>query len=318
MTNRKKLIIDTDCGSDDAMAIAMALRDPRYEILCFTIVAGNVDARQAASNTLATVERAGSYEPPVYIGAEQMLLKELAFAYETHGMDGMGDLGIRPERLSPAKGHGVLKLLEILRESQEGEIDLITLGPLTNLALAIRLQPETVRRAGRIVMMGSAGMGGGNVTATAEFNIWQDGEAAKIVLESGLQNMMLVGWDACLGDCMLNEREIGRLRDSGDLGRFTVDINRALMELNRQRFGEDCLDMADPAAMAAALCPECVREVGEYYCEVDTSCGPGYGTVLVDRYGFSGKAPNVSVCSGLWPQRYKDYIFQTLGSCGKR
>ena len=93
---RKKLIIDTDCGSDDAMAIAMALRDPAYEILMFTIVSGNVEAGQAARNTLLTIERAGSCEPPVYMGARNMLLKELAFAYETHGQDGMGDLGLAP------------------------------------------------------------------------------------------------------------------------------------------------------------------------------------------------------------------------------
>lgn len=310
---RKKLIIDTDCGSDDAMAIAMALRDPAYEILFFTVVAGNVSRDQAVINTLTTIEHAGSYEPPVYPGADRMLLQELAFAHETHGMDGMGDLGFAPRRLAPSKGNGVLKMLEALRESDDGEIDIIALGPLTNLALALRLEPETMGKAGRIVIMGGAGFGGGNVTAAAEFNIWQDAEAARIVLEAGLDHVMLVGWDACLGDCMLDDREIARLRESGRLGQFTVDANRVLMELNRQRFGKDCLDMADPAAMAAALCPECIREQGDYYCEVDTCRGPGYGAVLIDRYGFSGRKPNATICSGLWPGRYKDYIFRTLG-----
>lgn len=315
---RKKIIIDTDCGSDDAMAIAMALNDPAYEILFFTVTAGNVTRDQAVRNTLTTIEKAGTYEPPVYAGADRMILKELAFAYETHGMDGMGDLGFTPERLLPAEGHGVWKLLEALRASEEGEIDIITLGPLTNLALALRLETETVKKAGRIVIMGGAGFGGGNVTAAAEFNIWQDGEAARIVLEAGLKNVILVGWDACLGDCMLNEEEIGRLRESGSLGRFAVDANRVLMELNRQRFGQDCLDMADPAAMAAALYPDCIREQGRYYCQVDTSCGPSYGAVLIDRYGFSGKEPNATVCSRLWADRYKEYLFRTLGGREKR
>lgn len=310
---RKKLIIDTDCGSDDAMAIAMALNDPAYEILFFTVVSGNVEAAQAVQNTLLTIERAGTYEPPVYVGAEKMLLKELAFAWETHGTDGMGDLGLKPERLRPAEGNGVLRMLEALRNSEKGEIDLVTLGPLTNLALAIRLDPEAVKKAGRVTVMGGAGFGGGNVTAAAEFNIWQDAEAAKIVLEAELDRIMLVGWDACLGESMLMPEDIRRIERGSSLGKFAVEVNRILMGLNRERFGMDCLDMADPAAMAAALCPECIRECGKYWCEADVSPGPGYGNVLIDRYGFSGREPNAWICSQLWPDRYKDYIFRTLG-----
>ena len=310
---RKKLIIDTDCGSDDAMAIAMALNDPAYEILFFTVVSGNVEAAQAVQNTLLTIERAGTYEPPVYVGAEKMLLKELAFAWETHGTDGMGDLGLKPERLRPAEGNGVLRMLEALRNSEKGEIDLVTLGPLTNLALAIRLDPEAVKKAGRVTVMGGAGFGGGNVTAAAEFNIWQDAEAAKIVLEAELDRIMLVGWDACLGESMLMPEDIRRIESGSSLGKFAVEVNRILMGLNRERFGMDCLDMADPAAMAAALCPECIRECGKYWCEADVFPGPGYGNVLIDRYGFSGREPNAWICSQLWPDRYKDYIFRTLG-----
>ena len=312
-SGRKRLIIDTDCGSDDAMAIAMALNDPAYEILFFTVVSGNVDAAQAAQNTLLTIERAGTYEPPVYVGAEKMLLKELAFAYETHGMDGMGDLGLKPERLRPAEGNGVLCMLDALRNSEKGEIDLVTLGPLTNLALAIRLDPEAVNKAGGVTVMGGAGFGGGNVTAAAEFNIWQDAEAAKIVLEAGLDQLMLVGWDACLGESMLTPEDIHRIEKGSSLGKFAMEINRVLMGLNRERFGMDCLDMADPAAMAAALCPDCIKTCEKYWCEVDVSPGPGYGNVLIDRYGFSWKEPNVWICSELRADRYKEYIFRTLG-----
>ena len=158
--DKKKLIIDTDCGSDDAMAIAMALNDPAYEIQLITVVSGNVPARQAAINTLTTIEYAGTYEPPVYLGCEKMLLKELEFAYETHGNDGMGDIGLVPKRLEVSEGYGVVKMLEALKESESGEIDIIALGPLTNLALAIRMDYEAMQKAGRIVCMGSAGLGG--------------------------------------------------------------------------------------------------------------------------------------------------------------
>lgn len=310
--NKKKIIIDTDCGSDDAMAIAMALNDPAYEIVMISTVSGNVCMEQATTNTLTTIEYAGTYEPPVYKGLDKMLLKELVFAHETHGFDGMGDIGLVPKRLKAQEGNGVLKMLECLRNSEPGEIDIVALGPLTNLAVAIRLDYEAMQRAGRIVIMGTAGLGAGNVTPVAEFNIWQDAEAAKIVTESGLKEIIFVGWDACLGDCMLNPQEIAKIRDSGELGKFAIDCNKDLMEMNRERFGDAYLDMADPSAMAAALYPECIEKCDKYYCEVDVTNGPSYGSMLVDVNYFSGKEPNVYICSKLDPDKYKNYIYKTL------
>lgn len=309
---RKKLIIDTDCGSDDAMAIAMALNDPNYEIVLITTVSGNVHRDQATINTLTTIEYAGTYEPPVYKGADKMLIRDLVFAHETHGVDGMGDIGLVPKRLKAEEGNGILKMLEMLRESEDGEIDIVALGPLTNLALAIRLDLEAMKKAGRIVIMGTAGLGAGNVSPVAEFNIWQDAEAAKIVTESGLDEIIYVGWDACLGDSMLNPQEIEKIRNGSELGKFAIDCNKCLMEMNKDRFGDNYLDMADPSAMAAALYPECIEHCDKYYCEVDVSNGPSYGGVLVDVNRFSGKEPNVYICSKLYADKYKEYIYRTL------
>lgn len=312
MDKKKKIIIDTDCGSDDAMAIAMALNDPKYEILMISTVSGNVCMEQATINTLTTIEYAGTYEPPVYKGADKMLLRDLHFAHETHGNDGMGDIGLLPKRLKAQEGNGILKMLEVIKESEKGEIDIVALGPLTNLALAIRLDYETMKKVDRIVIMGTAGLGVGNVSPVAEFNIWQDAEAAKIVTESGLDKIIYVGWDACLEDSMLTPSEIEEIRNSGDLGKFAIDCNKNLMEMNRERFGDNYLDMADPAAMAAALYPECIKECDKYYCVVDTANGPSYGGVLVDVNRFSGEEPNVYICSKLDSKKYKEYIYKTL------
>ncbi|WP_320596560.1 nucleoside hydrolase [Absicoccus sp.] len=309
---KRKIIIDTDCGSDDAMAIAMALNDKNYEILFFSTVSGNVDVDQAIKNTLTTIEVANTYTPPVYRGCETMLLQKLIYAHETHGKDGMGDIGLVPHYLKKSEGHAVLKILEALDASEDGAIDIITLGPLTNIALAIKLAPEIMKKAGKIVVMGSAGLGVGNVTPVAEFNVWQDAEAARIVVEAGLENVIFVGWDACLDECMLTPPEIKRIRESGDLGKFAIDCNRVLMEMNVDRFGDTYLDMADPSAMAAALYPECIKDCKKYYCQVDTTPGPSYGSVLVDSNFFSGKEPNIYVCSKLYPEKYKEYIFKTL------
>ncbi|WP_225418034.1 nucleoside hydrolase [Levilactobacillus huananensis] len=309
---KKKLIIDTDCGSDDAMAIAMALNDPKYEIIMFSTVSGNVHVTQATQNTLSTIEHAGSYEPPVYVGADHMLLRNMVYAHETHGNDGMGDIGIVPTRLTAENENSVIKMVELLEASQDGEIDIIAIGPLTNIALAIRLNLDAVKKAGRIVVMGTAGLGRGNASPVAEFNIWQDPESAKIVTEAGLDNLIYVGWDASLGKSMLTPEDIKKIKSESTLGKFTIDVNKDLLEMNVKRFGGEYLDMADPSAIAAALYPDCIVDCDKYYCEVDTNKGPSYGAMLVDVNNVLGKEPNAYICSKLDPQLYKNYIFKTL------
>ena len=309
---KRKIIIDTDCGSDDAMAIAMALNDDNYEVIMITTVSGNVRMKQATYNALTTLKVNNSYYPPVYEGCDEMLLKQWVGSAETHGDDGMGDLGLVDYSLNPQEGNAVLKILEALRNYDNDEIDIITLGPLTNIALAIKLEPETMKKIGKIVIMGGAGLGFGNVSPAAEFNVWQDAEACKIVLESGIDPIVFVGWDACLDDAMLNSDEIDRIRNGSEIGKFTIDVNKVLMGLNEERFKVKCLDMADPSAIAAALYPECIDHCEKYHCEVDVSNGPSYGSLIVDYYHFSGKEKNAYICSKLKPELYKKYIFDKL------
>lgn len=313
MENKKKIIIDTDCGSDDAMAIAMAMNDDNYQVVMFTTVSGNVRMHQATLNTLTTLEYCDTYYPPVYEGSDQMLIRDWVGAAETHGNDGLGDIGLAPKKLTWNPGNAVIEMLEALKNSEDGEIDIIALGPLTNIALAIKLNPKVFSKVGRVIVMGTAGLGRGNVSPVAEFNIWQDAEAAKIVLEAGLSDLIFVGWDACLGESMLNKAEINKIEESGKLGKFCIESNKILMEMNKGRFGEECLDMADPACTAAALYPQCIKECEKYYCEIDIANGPSYGSMLVDVNRFSGKKENAYVCSSLKSALYKDYIYQTLG-----
>ena len=112
---------------------------------------------------------------------------------------------------------------------------------------------------------------------------------------------------------MLNKAEINKIEESGKLGKFCIESNKILMEMNKGRFGEECLDMADPACTAAALYPQCIKECEKYYCEIDIANGPSYGSMLVDVNRFSGKKENAYVCSSLKSALYKDYIYQTLG-----
>jgi len=314
---RKKVIIDTDCGSDDAVAIAMALNEPSIEILMFTTVHGNVSAKQAAINTLTTIEYSNTYEPPVYIGCAKPLLRSSEFAYETHGDDGLGDLGFVPKRLKVAKGNGVIKLIEALEKANDKEIEVITLGTLTNIAIAMRMAPNVMKKIKRISMMGTQGVGRGNVTPVAEFNIWQDAEAAKIVFEFGVP-ILAVGWDACLDEALLNSDDIQKIREGSKLGKFAMDCNRQLMKLNRERFGYDVLDLADPSAISAILYPESIKVCDDYYCEVDVSSGISYGSVLVYDEFDSKNKPNAAICSKLHGDKFKQYMYKTLCESQKR
>lgn len=309
---KKKIIIDTDCGSDDAMAIAMALNDQNYEILMISTVAGNVSVDQATYNTLTTLKVNDSYYPPVYKGMDEMLIRDWVGSSDTHGGDGMGDLDLIDYSLKANEGHAVLKILETLKNHNDKEIDIITLGPLTNIAMAFELDKQTMMKANRIVIMGGAGFGEGNVTPVAEFNIWQDPDACKTVLESGFDPLIFVGWDACLGDAMLDEKEIEQIRNSSKIGKFCIDCNIVLLQMNEQRFSKTCLDMADPAAVATALYPECIEDMDKYYCEVETSDGPNYGELRIDHNRHSGKKENAYVCSKLKADLYTKYIIDKL------
>ena len=309
---KRKLIIDTDCGSDDAMAIAMALNDPGYEILMFSTVSGNVRMEQATANLLTTLKITDTYDPPVYQGSDEMRKRDWVGAYDTHGSDGMGDLSLIDPSLKPQEGNAVDMILKTLSENEAGQIDIITLGPLTNIAAAIEKSPEIMRRTNRIVSMATPGKASGNMTPYAEFNVWQDAEAFDYVLNSEVCEILLVGWSSCLNDAILDENDIVRIRESGTLGKFLIDANRTLIAMNLDRFKTECLDMADPAAIAAALYPECIRECGAYYCFVDTQDGDHYGEVRIDFEKESGRRPNASVCTELDGKKFKEYLYQRL------
>lgn len=176
----RHFLIDTDTASDDAVAIIMALRHPDVSVEAITVVSGNVPVDQGAKNALYTVELCGAVTP-VFRGEAAPLKREAEFAQYYHGQDGLGDQGYPDPHASPQPQHAVDAIIETV--ARFPGLTLVTLGPLTNVALAVQREPETMATVGRCVVMGGAACTVGNVTPAAEFNVWVDPDAAKIVLD---------------------------------------------------------------------------------------------------------------------------------------
>lgn len=191
----QKIIIDTDPGIDDAVAILLALAaKDKLDVLALTTVNGNVGIDQVTKNAFKILDVAGRADIPVYKGNGKPLLRENDHCEEFHGDDGLGNLDMPDSEREPENESAVDFLIRKVRE-EKGEITLVPIGPLTNIAEAVQRDPEFVKNVKEIVIMGGAEHGG-NMSPHAEFNFWTDPEAAKIVFEAGFENVTMVGLDA--------------------------------------------------------------------------------------------------------------------------
>lgn len=302
-------LIDTDTASDDAVALIMALRSPSVRVLAITTVAGNVAVQQATRNALYTAELCGS-NVPVYMGAEEPLNRPHQSADWFHGRDGLGDHGYP----LPKKSHEKQPALEAIISTIECHpgLVLVTLGPLTNVALALQLNPEIAAKVGRCVIMGGAPCCEGNVTPAAEYNIWCDPEAAQIVLRSGLP-IELVGWHLCRGEAALNPDDIKHvLSFRTPQARFAIECNSRAQEAYFEQTGEHGISLPDPVAMAIALDPTIVAQQSEHYVEVETSSELTRGMTVVDRLNVAANERNLDVWRTVLKHGKKAKVYWTI------
>jgi purine nucleosidase len=305
----RHLLIDTDTASDDAVALLMALREPSINVVVITVVAGNYQLERCVINALISVEKAGTYSPPVYAGMAQPLLRELFTANDVHGQDGMGDMSLPAPSIRKQPGHAVDMIIETARRFP-GELEIITLGPLTNLAMALLQEPNLPDLIQQVYIMGGAGLGPGNVTPVAEFNFFVDAEAAHMVIESKLQKTV-VGWDVCMGKAFINRSDITHLNSLVPLGAFAVRCNASLIEYNK-RWGRDGFDLPDPTTIAVALYPDLVTSQFDAYGYVEYKSEKCYGQLVIDRFHLTGELHNVTVIAEIDAQQFKEKLFQLL------
>ena len=288
----RDFLIDTDTASDDAVALIMALREPSVRVAAITTVAGNVPVAQGTRNALYTAELCGS-NVPVHAGADKPLRREYVTAEWFHGKDGMGDHGYPAPGREADGMHAVDAIIAACHEY--AGLTLVTLGPLTNVALAIAKDPGMVSKVGRCVVMGGNPCCEGNVTPAAEYNIFVDPEAARIVLRSGLP-IEMVGWQLCRYDAALGPRDIERLLSlDTELARFAIECNSTAMEAYRKQTGAIGISLPDPVAMAIALDPAVCTSMSRHRVEIETASELTRGMTVVDRLNVGGDERNRAV-----------------------
>ncbi|NLL91699.1 MAG: nucleoside hydrolase [Ruminococcaceae bacterium] len=318
----RRFIFDTDIGSDDAIALIMALKCDDIKIEAITAVSGNCPIEHVVPNALMTSEVVGKYLPPVYAGAYRPLIRNKVHALGVHGIDGMGDSNLIHPTGSVSSGHAADVILDLVSKYPD-EIEIMVLGPATNIALAILKDREAMKKTKKIWSMGTGGVGDWACQPVPEFNVLADAEAYDIMLNSGIP-IMIAGFDLCIGDSALERDEIDFLLNSGVReAKFAVDCNKTLIEFNIERNGRDIIDLPDPIAMGIAMWDDIIINSGHYFCHTVLNDKFTYGTVVMfdenemenkREYdsSFEFKSPNAEVCTKIDIPLFKKRLIEIL------
>ena len=306
------LILDVDTGIDDAFGLLYALAQPSVRLIGVASVAGNVDLAKATRNTRAVLALGGRTDIPVWPGCAAPLLHAPEDASDIHGATGLGYAVLPEPPGDPSPTHAIDAILAAARE-HAGELVLVATGPLTNIAAALLRDPELPRRLRRFVLMGGAFREPGNVTPAAEFNIWHDPEAARIVFRAfgaeGAAPLVAVGLDVTR-KTLLVEADLAALaqRCAGlprapALLRFLEDSARYYFELMEKRYGARRFVMHDPLAIAAAIDPTLVETTAAAV-DVEISGELTSGMTVADWRGVWKRAPNAEVATEVDAPRF--------------
>jgi len=288
----RKIIIDTDPGQDDAVAILMALASPQdFDILGIVAVAGNVSLAQNARNALKVVELAGRKDIAVYAGCERPMRRTLVTAEHVHGETGLDGPDLPLPKLKIEEQHGVDFIIDTLMAHESGTVTLATLGPLTNVAMAMVKEPRIIPRIQEIVMMGGGYFEMGNITPAAEFNIYVDPDAADVVLRSGVPVAML---PLDVTHMILSTPErLARIRALGNKSGEAVYQMLSFSErFDLQKYGSNGAPLHDPCVIAYMLKPELFK--GRHInVVIETASELTVGMTVADYWGVTSRPKNV-------------------------
>ncbi len=304
---RRKIILDCDPGHDDAIALMMAAKHPSLELLGVTIVAGNQTLEKTLVNGLNVCQKLG-LSVPVYAGMKRPIMRQQIVAADIHGESGLDGPVFDPLTKKPEPEHAVSYLIRTLMAS-EGDITLVAVGPLSNVAVAMRMEPGIVSKIREIVLMGGA-YGTGNVTPSAEFNIYADPEAARVVFTSGVPIVMmgldLTNQTVCTADV------IERMRNTGNrAGALFADIMSFTLKTQAEVYGLAGGPVHDATCIGYLIDPGCIT-TKDMYVEIDVNEGPCYGRTVCDELGITGKTPNAKVGTKIDTPRFWDRVEECI------
>jgi purine nucleosidase len=307
----RKIIIDTDPGQDDALAILLALASPELDVVGITVVAGNVPLALTEKNARKICELAGKPETKVYAGAAQPLMRRLVTAEHVHGRTGLDGPDL-PEPAMPLQPqHAVDFIIETVMREEPGSITLCPIGPLTNIAQALIRAPEIAPRIREIVLMGGGFFEGGNITPTAEFNIYVDPEAAKIVFASGVP-LVVMPLDVT-HKALTTARRIDRFRAMGTrAGDACVALLEFFERFDEAKYGSDGGPLHDPNVIAYLLKPE-LYSGRTCNVEIETQSELTLGMTVVDWWGVTGRAKNALVMRDVDHEGFFDLLTERIG-----
>ncbi len=307
----RKIIIDTDPGQDDAVAILLALASPEeIEVLGITAVAGNVPLELTAKNARIVCELAGHTDVPVYAGCDRPLKRPLVTAEHVHGKTGLDGPVLPDPKMPLAEGHAVDFIIDTLRAHEPGTVTLCPLGPLTNIATAFQKAPDIVDRVQEIVLMGGAYFEVGNITPAAEFNIYVDPEAADIVFKSGAPIVVMpldVTHDVLVTP---HRNDAFRALDS-NVGYAVAEMTDFFERFDKEKYGSEGAPLHDPCVTAYLIRPELFsgRHINV---EIETQSELTLGMTVADWWRVTDRAPNAMFMGDVDAQGFFDLLTERL------
>lgn len=312
MAVARKIIIDTDPGQDDAAAILLALASPKQiEILGITAVAGNVPLEMTTRNARIVCELAGRTDIKVFAGCDQPMKRPLVTAEHVHGKTGLDGPELPEPTMKLQEQHAVDFIIETLREYPENAITLCALGPLTNIATAFEKAPDIIGRVQEIVLMGGGYFEGGNITPSAEFNIYVDPEAAKDVFAAGVPIVMMP-LDVTHQLLCLKSR-VDRIEAVGNnASRAMAEMLRFYERFDVEKYGSDGGPLHDPAVTAYLLKPE-LFSGRRCNVEIEVQSELTLGETVIDWWGVTDRKPNALVIGKADADGFFDLLTERLG-----
>lgn len=308
---KRKIILDCDPGHDDAVAIMLAAQAPNLELLGISTVAGNQTLAKTTCNALHVVQHL-NLDIPVYEGCGRPLVREQAIiADDIHGETGLDGPKFAPLSRQKEQKHAVLWIIETLMAAQD-PVTVVTCGPMTNLALAMRLEPKIVDKIETFVFMGGSYQLG-NVSPAAEFNILADAEAAHIVFSAGLPQLVMVGLDVTR-QCLVLPEVLDRMdKIPSKAGRLFVDLMKFFNASQKATFGWAGGPLHDPLTVGWLMDPS-LLELKHVHATVDIQHGESYGRTNCDVLNYLKQEANLYVATGVDVPRYWDLLAKTLAS----